>query len=155
MSGMQIHVLAIGRARGDPAQAMFDDYSGRLPWPLTLREIAPRGNFTGPELMTREGLALLEAVPKGSLMVVLDGTGSALTSEAFAARMGRWQDEGTPSLAFLIGGADGHASKVLKAADFILSLGAMTWPHKLVRAMLAEQLWRAASILANHPYHRA
>ena len=152
---MQIHVLAIGRARGDPAQALFDDYSQRLPWPLKLREIVPRGNFTGAALTAREGQALLDAVPKGAQVVVLDASGRETTSEAFATRMGRWQDEGTPAVAFLIGGADGHGAKVLEAANFVLSLGAMTWPHKLVRAMLAEQLWRAASILANHPYHRA
>jgi len=152
---MQIHVLAIGRARGEPAQIMFDDYAKRLPWPLQLREITPRGKFTGAALMAREGQALLDAVPKGAKMVALDAKGRALTSEAFAARMGRWQDDGTPAIAFLIGGADGHGGKILEAADFVLSFGAMTWPHKLVRAMLAEQLWRAASILANHPYHRA
>ena len=78
-----------------------------------------------------------------------------LSSADFAKRIGAWRDDGAPCLAFLIGGADGHGDQVLKQAELTLSLGPMVWPHLLVRAMLAEQLWRAASILSGHPYHRA
>jgi 23S rRNA (pseudouridine1915-N3)-methyltransferase len=86
--------------------------------------------------------------------VVLDERGKAEASAAFAARLGAWRDDGVRNVAFLIGGADGHDARVRKRADAILSFGAMTWPHLLVRAMLAEQLYRAHSILAGHPYHR-
>ena len=89
------------------------------------------------------------------MAVALDGAGKALSSEEFARRIGAWRDDGVPCLAFLIGGADGHGAAVLKRADLALSFGPMVWPHLLVRAMLAEQLWRAASILSGHPYHRA
>ena len=98
--------------------------------------------------------ALLKGLPEGAHVVALDGSGKALTSEAFAARLARIRDDGASVVAFLIGGADGHGASVLTRADTVLSLGPMTWPHLLVRAMLAEQLWRAASILSGHPYHR-
>jgi len=87
--------------------------------------------------------------------VALDERGTVEASEKFAARVGRWRDGGTRTLSFIIGGADGHGERVLKKANHRLSLGAMTWPHMLVRGMLMEQLYRAHSILTNHPYHRA
>ena len=94
------------------------------------------------------------AVPDGAIAVALDAGGQPLDSEALAARIGRWQDSGTRDLAFVIGGANGLAPAVLQRADFTLSLGALTWPHMLVRAMLCEQVYRAGSILSGHPYHR-
>ena len=107
------------------------------------------------QLKAREAELLLGAIPERAVTVALDGGGKMLSSEDFARRLGGWRDDGVASVAFLIGGADGHGDAVLKQADLRLSLGAMTWPHMLVRAMLAEQLWRAASILSGHPYHRA
>ena len=149
---MRLVVLAVGRGRDDPAQQLFEDYSKRLPWSLELCEVrAGGGGETGRE---REAAALLKGLPEGAHVVALDGSGKALTSEAFAARLGRIRDDGVSTVAFLIGGADGHGASVLSRADTVLSLGQMTWPHLLVRAMLAEQLWRAASILSGHPYHR-
>jgi len=93
-------------------------------------------------------------LPKGATAVALDAGGKQFSSEAFAARLAAWRESGAAELAFLIGGADGIAETVLTRADFILSLGAMTWPHLLARVMLLEQLYRAQQIIAGHPYHR-
>ena len=149
---MRLVVAAVGRGRGDPAQQLFEDYRKRLPWPLELREVrAGGGGKAGRE---REAAALLKGLPADACVVALDGAGKALTSEEFAAKLASIRDDGRAVMAFLIGGADGHGAPVLARADMVLSLGPMTWPHLLVRAMLAEQLWRAASILSGHPYHR-
>ena len=149
---MRLIVAAVGRGRDDPAQRLFESYGRRLPWPLELREIRAGGG--GDAGRRREAAALLKRLPAGAHVVALDGAGRALTSKAFAAHLGRVRDDGTAVVAFLIGGADGHGAPALARADLVLSLGPMTWPHLLARAMLAEQLWRAASILADHPYHR-
>ena len=152
---MRIAVLAIGRARGDPAMRIFDDYMARLPWPHELKELQESRPLKAEKRMAREAEMLLGAVPDRALAIALDGGGRMLSSEDFARRIGAWRDDGVPCLAFLIGGADGHGAAVLKRADLALSFGPMVWPHLLARAMLAEQLWRAASILSGHPYHRA
>ena len=148
---MRLVVAAVGRGRVDPAQRLLEDYRKRLPWPLELREVRAGGGEAGRE---REAAALLKGLPADAYIVVLDGGGKALTSEEFATRLADIRDDGTAVVAFLIGGADGHGDAVLARANMVLSLGPMTWPHLLVRAMLAEQLWRAASILSGHPYHR-
>jgi len=152
---MRVIVLAVGRARDDPAKRVYDDYMGRLPWPHALKEIQETKPLPAAKRKQREAELLLRAVPKGATAVALDCGGRALSSEDFARRIGAWRDDGAPCLAFLLGGADGHGDAVLKRADLTLSFGPMVWPHLLARAMLAEQLWRAASILAGHPYHRA
>ena len=150
---MRLVVAAVGRGRGDPAQQLFEDYRKRLPWPLELCEVrAGGGGKAGRE---REAAALLKGLPPHAHVVALDGAGKAPTSEEFAARLASIRDDGMAVVAFLIGGADGHGAAVLARADTVLSLGPMTWPHLMVRAMLAEQLWRAASILSGHPYHRS
>ncbi len=152
---MRIAVLAIGRARDDPAKRVYDEYMGRLPWPHELKELQENKPLPAAKRKQREAELLLRAVPDGATVVALDGKGRALSSEDFARHIGAWRDDGTPCLALLLGGADGHGDAVLKRADLILSFGPMVWPHLLARAMLAEQLWRAASILSGHPYHRA
>lgn len=133
---------------------MYDQYRQRLGWTLTLREVEEKRPLAAAVRKAREGQLLLAAVPEGSLLVVLDERGGLLASEEFAQRMGTWRDRGQSRIAFLIGGADGHDDAVRGRADLMMSLGKMTWPHMLVRAMLAEQLYRAESILSNHPYHR-
>lgn len=148
---MRLVVAAVGRGRDDPAQKLFEDYRKRLPWPLELREVRAGGGTAGRE---REAAALLKGLPADAYVFALDGAGKALASEEFAAKLASVRDDGTAVVAFLIGGADGHGAPVIARADMVLSLGPMTWPHLLVRAMLAEQLWRTASILAGHPYHR-
>lgn len=149
---MRVIVAAVGRGRGEPAQRIFESYRRRLPWSLDLREVRVSGGGRG---RAEEAMLLLKAVPAGAFVVALDGGGAALTSEAFAARLAAVREGGAGVVAFLIGGPDGHGAAALERADLILSLGPMTWPHLLVRAMLAEQLWRAAAILSGHPYHRA
>ncbi len=148
---MRLAVVAVGRMRGDPAAALFERYRKRLRAPLALTEIEV---VAGPARARREGERLLAAVPAGAAVAVLDESGEMLSSEGFARRLASWRDSGRRDCAFLIGGADGHGENVLSRADLRLSLGAMTWPHLLVRAMLAEQLYRAETILADHPYHR-
>jgi len=134
---------------------LADEYAKRITWPLAFREVEERRPLPTAALREREGALLVDSVPEGALVVALDRTGTALSSEEFAARLQRWRDQGTGELAFLIGGADGLDGKVVSRAEFRLSLGAMTWPHFLARIMLLEQIYRAQQILAGHPYHRA
>jgi len=153
---MRLTIAAVGRLRGGPLAEAFADYAGRLKsgrWTLDLVEVEERRRLSGPELVAREGELLLAAIPRGAFAIALDPRGVALTSEDLATRLGRMRDEGSP-VAFAIGGADGLDQSVLRAARLRLSLGAMTWPHMLARVMLAEQLFRAQSILSGHPYHR-
>lgn len=152
---MRLWLAAVGRARGDPARALYDDYAGRLSWPLTLREVEVKKRLPPDELKRQEAELLLAAIPAGSTVVALDERGASLGSEAFARKLEGWRDGGAGDIAFLIGGADGHGEAVRRRADLLLSLGAMTWPHMLVRALIAEQLYRAQCILSGHPYHRA
>lgn len=151
----RISILAIGRARGGPEMDLARAYLERLPWPAEIREFEERRRLPAGERREREGALLLAALPRGARLVALDERGRSLTSAAFALQMGRWVGEGSGDLCFAIGGADGLADELRQRADMLLSLGAMTWPHMLVRVLLAEQLYRAHSILAGHPYHRA
>lgn len=153
---MNIVLLAVGRARKGPEHSLFDAYAKRLRWSLTVREVEVRKPLPAVERRVQEGRLLLEALPPRAHVVVLDETGRALSSEAFARHLGAHRDTGGGDpVALLIGGADGHDDAVRARADLLLSLGAMTWPHLLVRTLLAEQLYRAQSILDGHPYHRA
>lgn len=149
---MRITIATVGRVRSGPVAALFDEYAGRIGWPVTLKEVEVKA---GPRQSAREGEALLAQCPRDARLIVLDGTGTQLDSEGLAKRLGAWRDDGVQDLAFLIGGADGHQPELLQKAAFKLSLGNLTWPHKLVRVMLTEQIYRAQQILAGHPYHRA
>ncbi|MGD9742298.1 MAG: 23S rRNA (pseudouridine(1915)-N(3))-methyltransferase RlmH [Dongiaceae bacterium] len=154
---MRILILSVGRWKAGPQRALYEAYRERIAWPVELREIEERKRLPPAALKARESALLLAALPAARAdfaLVALDPTGKAMTSEAFAARLGAWRDEGRGTIAFLIGGADGLAPEARKAADLVLSFGAPTWPHLLVRGMLAEQLYRAQQILAGHPYHR-
>lgn len=151
---MRLLIAAVGKARAGPELELFRQYCRRLSPPPALREVEEKRPLSGPQLKTREAELLLGAVPAGAVVVALDERGRDLGSEDFAARIGSWRDGGTQDLAFLIGGADGHGEAVRDRADLLLCLGRMTWPHMLVRALLAEQLWRAQAILSGHPYHR-
>ena len=158
---MKLRILAVGKAGGKAkAEVMLvEEYRQRLTWPLTVQEVEEKRPLPAPALKKREGDLLLAALAAGhksgrQVVVVLDERGKSLGSRDFAARIGTWRDEGAAEIAFLIGGADGHDPAVREKADLLLSLGAMTWPHQLVRVLLAEQLYRAQQILAGHPYHR-
>ena len=152
---MRVHVIAVGKVRAGPERDIFDAYRKRLPWPVETREVEARRQAGTDERRRDEAQLLLKAVPAGARIIALDERGTALSSTEFARRIGRWRDDGVPALAFLIGGADGLDEEVRRSAAMLLAFGPMTWPHQLVRAMLAEQLYRASSILAGHPYHRA
>jgi 23S rRNA (pseudouridine1915-N3)-methyltransferase len=151
---VKIAVIAIGKARRDEAAAVFDHYAKRIRATVELRELPEAKGRTAAERMSREGDAIIGALPKNTAVVALDPRGKTMTSETFAAFLGKVAESGR-GIAFVIGGADGLDEAVRGRADLVLSLGAMTWPHLLVRAMLAEQIYRAETILAGHPYHRA
>ncbi|MCR6495720.1 23S rRNA (pseudouridine(1915)-N(3))-methyltransferase RlmH [Thermomonas sp. S9] len=156
---MKARLVAVGeRAPGWVAQG-FTEYQKRLShWlPLELVEIEPgirgKGRDTARAICD-EGARVLAALPKNAQVVALDGRGRMHSSEQLAQRLEHWRGLGR-DLAFLIGGPEGHAPEVLARADETWSLGPLTLPHMLVRLVLAEQLYRAAALLANHPYHRA
>ena len=147
-------VLAVGRSRDAAIAALVDRWAGRCPWPVELKEIATSRAQDPGRRRAEEARRLLAAATGEAAVVALDPTGADLTSEGFARQLGTWRDTGRSLAAFLIGGPDGHGAAALERADLVLALGRMTWPHELVRAMLAEQLYRAGTILAGHPYHR-
>ena len=159
---MRIQIGAVGRLKQGPAQSLCVDYLKRVELQgraiglrsISVHEIAESRKSTASARCTQEAERLLAAVPSGAFVCALDEHGSPLTSKDFATRLARLLDEGVGDLAFLVGGPDGHGPDVLARSDLMLSLGPMTWPHMLARAMLAEQLYRAVTILANHPYHR-
>ena len=152
---MKLLIAAIGRAARGPERDLYEHYAGRIRWPLALRELEEKRKLPPAQMILRESELLLAAVPEKAVLVALDRRGKVLDSEAFAARVARWRDDSVSDVAFLIGGADGHPEPLLKQAALVISFGAMTWPHLLARAMLAEQLYRAQQFLAGHPYHRA
>ena len=139
---MRLHVVARGKIGRSPEADLVERYARRINWPFKLTELPETGGILpAPLLPLRE--------------VLLDEHGKQLSSEDFAALLGRWRDDGVREARFHNGAADGHGQAARDAADLLLGFGTMTWPHMLARAMLAEQLWRATSILAGHPYHRA
>lgn len=151
---MRITIVVIGRIKAGPERELYERYVKRISWPIALKEIDDRAKLTVPERRRREARSILDACPEGAILCVLDGRGAAITSEALAYKLGDWRDQGVGDLAFVIGGDGGLDDSVLRRAEIVLSFGAMTWPHMLARAMLAEQLYRAQQILAHHPYHR-
>ena len=148
-----MRLIAVGRLRPGPEADLFARYNSRLRPRLEVLEV-PEGAGAPAEIKRREGEALLAALPRDAFAVALDLGGAAPTSEALAALLESWLAGGR-KLAFVIGGAEGLSGPVLARADHVLSLGPLTWPHMLVRVMLAEQLFRARAIVSGHPYHRA
>ena len=156
---MRVHICAVGRLRVGPERALIDDYLTRFDrtgrplglGPASVVEVEDRKGGG----MAAEAELLERAVPAGALLAVLDERGRVMTSPEFAAELARWRDAGRQDAAFVSGGADGIAPELRARAGFALSFGKMVWPHMLARAMLAEQLYRAASILSGSPYHRA
>jgi len=154
---MRVTVCAVGRLRAGPERALVEDYLQRFDrtgralglGPVTVVEVeAKRGGG-----MAEEAGLLARAVPEGAALCVLDERGEVVPSPAFAGWLAAWRDAGR-DCAFVIGGADGLEPALRARADRVMSFGAMVWPHMLVRVMLAEQLYRAATILAGGPYHR-
>jgi 23S rRNA (pseudouridine1915-N3)-methyltransferase len=151
---MRITIACVGRIRAGPNKALYDEYMRRLAWPVSLREVEEKRGGATLARKAREADLLRAAIPSGAVKVCLDEAGKQLTSEDFAAMLSRYMNGGQSGIAFVIGGADGLDASLTGEADRLLSLGAMTWPHLLVRGMLAEQLFRAQAILSGHPYHR-
>jgi 23S rRNA (pseudouridine1915-N3)-methyltransferase len=136
-----LHIVARGKIGRSPEAELVERYLKRISWPTKVTELPDRGGNVPP-------------LPPSSVTVVLDERGKALASVELAKLLENWRDGGKREARFLIGAADGHEDAHREGADLLLSFGPATWPHLLVRAMLAEQRFRATSILANHPYHR-
>lgn len=155
---MQLHLIAVGRSKAGPQADLFADYCKRLArgrWQgLKLTEVEEKRPLPPPALKAREAELIERALPAGAFVVALDERGKTLSSREIAELLGRLEQERRGAVAFLIGGAEGLDQALRKKADLVLSFGAMTWPHQLVRALLAEQIWRAETILTGHPYHR-
>ncbi|MDJ0629804.1 MAG: 23S rRNA (pseudouridine(1915)-N(3))-methyltransferase RlmH [Rhodobacter sp.] len=156
---MRLHICAVGRLRTGPERALVDDYLSRFDrtgralglGPVTVHEVEDKKGGG----ITAEGALLCKSAPRGARIIALDERGKTMTSVDFAHLLARWRDDGAQDAALMIGGADGLDTSVRDSSDRQLSFGPMVWPHMLVRVMLAEQLYRAASILAGGPYHRA
>lgn len=155
---MRLHVCAVGRLRAGPERDLADDYMLRFDrtgrplglGPITEHEVEDKKNLG----VVAEAALLERAIPSGALLATLDERGRVMSSPEFAEQLARWRDAGRQDVAFVIGGADGIAPALRDRAEFSLSFGKMVWPHMLVRVMLAEQLYRAATILGGGPYHR-
>lgn len=138
---MLLHIVARGKIGRGPEAELVDRYMKRIGWPTKLTELPESGGRAPPPA-------------DNSVTILLDEKGEMLGSVEFARRLERWRDDGRREARLMIGGADGFDDEERGRADLLLAFGRATWPHLLARAMLAEQLWRATSILANHPYHR-
>ncbi|MBV9931902.1 MAG: 23S rRNA (pseudouridine(1915)-N(3))-methyltransferase RlmH [Alphaproteobacteria bacterium] len=138
---MLLHIVARGRIGHGPEAELVERYLKRIAWPVKVTELPERGGKAPPHA-------------EGAVTILLDEKGEQLPSLELARRLERWRDGGRREARFLIGGADGFGEAERAGADLLLAFGRATWPHLLARAMLAEQLFRATSILANHPYHR-
>ena len=154
IAAIRLYLLAVGRLRRGPLYDLQIDYAKRLAPPAAVIEVGEKRKLPPAELKAREADLLLAARPAGAMLVALDRSGQPWSSRDLADRLSTWRDRGIGTIAFAIGGAEGLGKAVLDEADVTVSLGAMTWPHLLVRTMLLEQLYRAQQILVGHPYHR-
>lgn len=138
---MLLHIVARGKIGRSSEAELVERYMKRISWPVRVTELSDRGGKPPP-------------LERDAVVVVLDEKGRDLTSADLARQLGEWRDDGRREARFVVGAADGHHSAEREGADLVLSFGNATWPHLMARAMLAEQLFRATSILAGHPYHR-
>ena len=160
---MRLVVVSIGRLKQGPERILaeryrerFDDIGRKLGFRgLDIHEIPESRARDAATRMAEEAAAILAAIPEKSAVVALDQRGDNIDSAAFARHLGRWQDQQVGNTIFIIGGADGLSPDLRRKAKLSLAFGAATWPHQMVRVMLLEQIYRAATILAGHPYHRA
>lgn len=160
---MRIIVHAVGRMKAGPERELADRYFDRfakagpavgLEWAGVVETPESRSG-SAPERKREEAAKLDRMLGDGAALVLLDERGKNIGSEEFTVWLGRWRDKGQRDLVIAIGGPDGHAPDLAERAALMLSFGALTWPHQLARVMLAEQLYRVASIAAGHPYHRS
>ncbi len=152
---MRVIIASIGRFREGPEKQLWLHYALRIPWKIDLKEIELKKELPPAKRVEEEGRLLLEACDKAQKRVLLDERGRDLASAEFAKKLQDWQVQGQADIAFLIGGADGVSPGLRKQADLMLSFGRVSWPHLLMRALLAEQLYRAHTLMTGHPYHRA
>ncbi len=138
---MKLHIIARGKIGNSPEAQLVDRYIQRIKWPNNITQLPDSGGK-------------IPAVSGNMKLIILDEKGTLYSSVDFAKILGRWRDDGVSEARFMIGAADGFDNEERERADMLLSFGKMTWPHMMARAMLAEQLFRATSILSNHPYHR-
>jgi 23S rRNA (pseudouridine1915-N3)-methyltransferase len=150
---MRLVIAAIGKAKASPELSLTQDYLKRLPWKVDIKEHDIKLDDASKR-KSREAELLFESCKGFEKIIALDEKGKQFTSREFADQLKSWQQQGTSSFAFVVGGADGLDAALLKKSHLVWSLGKSTWPHMLVRAMLAEQLYRAYSIATGHPYHR-
>ena len=158
---MRVTVIAVGRLKSGPERELLDRYLDRaartgrqLGLSFDIRELPESSARPSEPRKDEDAAAILGTVPAGAALVVLDERGKALDSRGVADRIAAWRDGGKRDVVIAIGGADGLGAEALAAADLRLAFGAMTWPHQLVRILLAEQLYRTVTILSGHPYHR-
>jgi len=159
---MRLMIAAVGRMKSGPDRDLAERYLERAAKAgrslglksIDIVEVGESRASRADDRMAEEAVAVRKAIEPGAVKVILDAGGKALSSEELAARLGRWRDAGR-NVAFVIGGADGLAPALKGEGELVLSFGAATWPHQLVRIMLLEQLYRAVTILSGHPYHRA
>lgn len=160
---LRLSVLAVGRLKTGPEKSLAEDYLTRAEGlgkkagisRILVTEFSESQASSPAARMAEEAKLLAGVIPPKAFNVVLDERGKAMASEAFAALIQRHLDGGTPDVSFIIGGPDGHAPSTREHAGLLMSFGPMTWPHRLVRVMLFEQLYRAVTIMVGHPYHRA
>jgi 23S rRNA (pseudouridine1915-N3)-methyltransferase len=161
--GMRVLIAAVGRLKQGPERELAERYRKRatdvgrmIGWQTCdIIEIRDSRAENPERRMLEESIAIANVVPDRAITVILDDRGEGLSSAALADRLQDWRAAGRPAAIFIVGGADGLAASLREKADLALSFGALTWPHQLVRVMLLEQLYRAATILSGHPYHRA
>ena len=144
---LRIEIIAAGKMKAGAQKSLWDEYTKRINWPLTLHEVDERDKAA-------ECAAIEKKINTQAFIIALDETGKSITSRDFTGKLDKLAAEGRPDIQLIIGGADGLTPEIRKKAHFLLSFGAQTWPHMLVRVMLAEQLYRAQQILCGHPYHR-
>jgi len=160
---MRVIVIAVGRLKQGPERELaeryrdrFDDLGRKLGFRgIDIHELSESRARDTATRMAEEAAAIAGAIPEKSLLVTLDERGQNVDSATFAGHLGRWRDESTANSVFVIGGADGLSPELQRKAKLKIAFGAATWPHQIVRVLLLEQLYRAATILAGHPYHRA
>jgi 23S rRNA (pseudouridine1915-N3)-methyltransferase len=148
---MRLKVIAVGRLKNGPERDLVDRYQERF------ADMSRKLGFRGLEVheMADEAAAIMALIPDDAVTIALDERGKPLDSEGFAKRLGQWRDESMANVVFVIGGADGLSPELRRRMKAVFAFGTATWPHQLVRIMLMEQIYRAATILAGHPYHRA
>lgn len=152
---MKIIIGAVGKMKKkSPEEALINEYVSKTRWPVEIKEVEEKRTLPVDELKSAESELLLKALPNDAKIVVLDERGEILSSRELAGRLRTWQDSGVGTVAFLIGGANGHSETLRQRADLKLSFGRMTLPHMLMRVVLAEQIYRAKTILDGHPYHK-